>query len=107
MITSRGPPCGPERPRQLSPTRVNIHLLCEGNPETSDSWSGISQSILSELRALGHTVTWTDVDLYGWERWLGAALTLSFDRQRWWSRYHLTAAPFALRSRKARAGETD
>ena len=50
---------------------MRIHLLCEGNPETSDSWSGISQSVLRELRASGHVVQWSDVDLAGLGRLAG------------------------------------
>ena len=83
---------------------MRIHLLCEGNPETRDSWSGISQSVLQGLRNSGHIVTWSDVDLAGTDRWLAAAATFSPERKRWWSRYHLSAIPFRLRSARARNG---
>lgn len=80
---------------------MKIHLLCEGNPETRDSWSGTSRSVLTELRAAGHTVTWSDVDLTGIGRWISALVTFSPNRKRWWSRYHLAALPFRMRSARA------
>lgn len=81
---------------------MKIHLLCEGNPETRDSWSGSSRSVLTALRAAGHAVTWSDVELKGISRWVAALSTFSPDRKRWWSRYHLAALPFQLRSKRAR-----
>ena len=83
---------------------MRIHLLCEGNPETKDSWSGITLSVLRELRRTGHVVDWTDVDLVGWSRLVAAASTFSINPRRWRSRYHLAAVPFLLRSGRARAG---
>lgn len=82
---------------------MNILLLCEGNAETRDSWSGISKSVVDGLRAAGHQVRTGDVDLYGAPRLLGAGLSFSPRRKRWWARYHLAGAPFALRSRNAAA----
>ena len=81
---------------------MRILMLCEGNGESWDSWSGISRSIVDELRAEGHTVQVGDIDLYGAERWAAAAATFSRDRRRWTTRYHLGAVPFRLRSRRAR-----
>jgi len=81
---------------------MRILMLCEGSAESWDSWSGISKSIVDQLRADGHTVHVGDVDLYGAARWAAAAAALSRDRRRWTSRYHLGAVPFRLRSRSAR-----
>ncbi len=83
------------------PTRLRILVLCEGDAETYDSWSGISRSVLLELRRRGHTVTAGDVDLYGLQRLLVAAGEFSPDRRRWWVRHHLMARPFMERSRNA------
>jgi glycosyltransferase involved in cell wall biosynthesis len=80
---------------------MNILLLCEGNAEIWDSWSGISRSIVQALRSAGHVVVTADVDLYGAERLLGAAVTFSVDRRRWGTRFHLSGPPFRLRSRSA------
>ena len=81
---------------------MRILFLCEGNAEAWDSWSGISKSLVDHLRAAGHTVHVGDVDLYGSDRWAAAAATVSVNRRRWATRYHLTAVPFRLRSRQAR-----
>jgi glycosyltransferase involved in cell wall biosynthesis len=81
---------------------MNVLMLCEGQAEAWDSWSGISKSIVDQLRCEGHTVTVGDVDLYGPDRWAAAASTVSSNRNRWRSRYHLGAVPFWLRSRNAR-----
>jgi alpha-maltose-1-phosphate synthase len=81
---------------------MTILFLCEGNAEAWDSWSGISKSLVDHLRAAGHTVHAGDVDLYGSDRWAAAAATVSLNRRRWGTRYHLTAVPFQLRSRQAR-----
>ena len=81
---------------------MRILFLCEGSAESWDSWSGISKSIVDSLRSAGHTVHVRDVDLYGADRWAAAAATVSFDRRRWATRYHLTEIPFRLRSRQAR-----
>jgi len=81
---------------------MRILFLCEGNAEAWDSWSGISRSLVDHLREAGHTVHVGDVDLYGSDRWAAAAATVSLDRRRWATRYHLTAVPFQLRSRQAR-----
>jgi alpha-maltose-1-phosphate synthase len=80
---------------------LRIRLLCEGDAESFDSWSGISRSVLVELRRLGHHVDAYDADLYGLVRWLGILASWSPIRRRWWARYHLGAIPFELRSRKA------
>jgi glycosyltransferase involved in cell wall biosynthesis len=82
--------------------RMRILFLSEGNAESWDSWSGISKSIVEQLRVAGHAVRVGDVDLYGAERWAAAAATVSLDRRRWATRFHLTEVPFRLRSRQAR-----
>ena len=81
---------------------MRILMLCEGNGESWDSWSGITRSIVDQLRAEGHTVQVGDIDLYGAERWAAAAATFARDRRRWTTRFHLGAVPFRLRSRRAR-----
>jgi alpha-maltose-1-phosphate synthase len=80
---------------------VTILLLCEGNAETRDSWSGTSKSLVDSLRAVGHTVYCGDVDLYGITRVAVLAATWAPTRFRWWARYHLGAVPFEFRSRRA------
>jgi alpha-maltose-1-phosphate synthase len=80
---------------------MNILLLCEGDAESWRSWSGISKSLVDQLRADGHCVDVGDVDLRGADRWVAAASTVSSDRRRWGTRYHLGGVPFWLRSRRA------
>lgn len=80
---------------------MRILLLCEGDAETRNSWSGISKSVVDHLRKRGHTVSTGNVDLSGLTRWATIARTWSPDRFRWWARYHLTGLPFELRSRRA------
>jgi alpha-maltose-1-phosphate synthase len=80
---------------------LKILMLCEGDAETRDSWSGVSLSVASQLRALGHQVRTGDVDLYGIERLAAIAGSWSPDRKRWWVRYHLNRGPFQRRSAKA------
>jgi glycosyltransferase involved in cell wall biosynthesis len=82
---------------------MNLLLLCEGNAETRDSWSGITKSTVDQLRAAGHVVRTADVDLHGADKWVAAGLTFSPKRTRWGARYRLSAEPFVLRSRRARA----
>jgi glycosyltransferase involved in cell wall biosynthesis len=80
---------------------MRILLLCEGNAETRDSWSGVSMSVVRSLRAAGHTVVPGDVDLYGPPRWVVGARTFAPRRKRWWVRYHLHRSAFRARSRRA------
>lgn len=80
---------------------MNILFLCEGNAESWDAWSGICKSIVDHLRAGGHTVETRNIDLTGADRWIAAAATVTPNRRRWGTRFHLGAAPFALRSRRA------
>jgi len=80
---------------------MNILLLCEGDAESWDSWSGITKSLVDHLRSAGHTVMSGNVDLNGADRWFAAALTFAVDRRRWGTRFHLTRLPFQLRSRRA------
>ena len=80
---------------------MKVLFLCEGDAETHDSWSGVSRSVVTHLRAAGHTVVTGDVDLYGAARIRLAAETVSFDRKRWWVRYHLNQSGFRARSRRA------
>ena len=78
-------------------------MLAEGNAETWSCWSGSAKGILDQLRAQGHTVETEDVDLHGHDRWIAAGATLSRNRRRWATRFHLAAVPFELRSRRADA----
>lgn len=82
---------------------MTILMLAEGDPETWSCWSGSARGILEQLRAQGHTVETANVDLCGHDRWLAAGATLSPNRRRWATRYHLAAVPFELRSRRADA----
>ncbi len=77
---------------------MKILVVCEGNAETYDSWSGVTLSVVTQLRAAGHTVVTADVDLYGLSRGLLAALTASTSRRRWSTRYHLGPLGFRARS---------
>jgi len=81
---------------------MRILFLCEGDAESWDSWSGISKSIVDYIRAAGHEVIVANVDVAGVDRWLAAGATFAPARRRWATRYHLGAAPFWLRSRRAR-----
>jgi alpha-maltose-1-phosphate synthase len=80
-----------------------IHILAEGDPESWDSWSGISRSVVTHLRRRGHQVVGGDVDLYRLERLIVALREFSAHRKRWWVKYHLNERPFLRRSRKAAA----
>lgn len=80
---------------------MRILFLTEGDAQSWDCWSGTSKSLVDQLRAAGHTVDARDVDLYGTDRVLGAALTFSPNRRRWGTRFHLGAPSFRMRSRNA------
>ncbi|MHB1169048.1 MAG: glycosyltransferase family 4 protein [Longimicrobiales bacterium] len=80
---------------------MKVLFLAEGDPETSDSWSGIPRSVISVLRELGHNVSTADVDLYGIRRLVAAGCSFSADRARWRARYRLGGVGFRLRSRLA------
>jgi len=77
-------------------------MLCEGDAESWDSWSGISKSLVDQFRIDGHDVQVGNVDVDRADRWVAAASTFAFDRRHWATRYHLARVPFALRSRRAR-----
>jgi glycosyltransferase involved in cell wall biosynthesis len=81
---------------------MRILFLCEGDAESWQSWSGISKSLVDFIRVVGHDVEVADVDVSGADRWAAAAATFAPVRRRWATRYHLGAAPFWLRSRRAR-----
>ncbi len=80
---------------------LRILFLSEKDPESRRSWSGISKSVIDELRRRGHGVLTGDVEVRGLTRWLAAAATFSWNRKRWGVRYRLGRIPFALRSRRA------
>lgn len=80
---------------------MRILLLCEGDAETHNSWSGISRSVLKHLRAAGHEVIAADADLHGIGRWTQLCRSFSPRRRRWWVRYHLGPSSFKARSRIA------
>lgn len=80
---------------------MRILILCEGDAETWDSWSGISRSVVDHLRADGHEVVCGDVELYGAARYAVAARSFAVDRRRWAMRYRLGPAGFAARSARA------
>lgn len=81
---------------------MRVLLLSEGDAESWDSWSGISKSLVDQLRAEGHQVDVGDVDLYGASRVAAAASTFALNQRHWTARFHLGEAPFKLRSRAAR-----
>jgi len=82
---------------------LRILLLAEGDPETWDSWSGSSRSLLRALRGMGHHVIAADVS-QGWlGRWAVLASSWVPDRRRWVARFHLGPWGFQRRSRRARA----
>jgi alpha-maltose-1-phosphate synthase len=80
---------------------MRILFLAEGDAETAAAWSGSAQQVLHHLRLAGHSVTARNVDLTGWERWLGAASVLSADRMRLGVKYRLLPGPSDRRSRRA------
>jgi len=81
---------------------MRLLLLSEGDANTQmRSGSGIPNSVLTHIRKRGHEVVTGDFDLYGLPRLLGAAAAFSPRRRRWMVKFHLAAAPFALRSRNA------
>lgn len=80
---------------------MRVLILCEGDAETWDSWSGISHSVVAQLRAAGHEVTCGDVELYGAARYITGARTFARDRRRWAVRFRLGATGFEARSARA------
>ncbi len=82
---------------------LRILILAEGDPETRDSWSESSRSLLLALRQLGHTVIGRDVTESRPARWAGMLLTWAPSRPRWAARFHLGPIGFSARSRRARA----
>lgn len=80
---------------------MKILFLCEGDAETRDSWSGVSQSVIHHLRKAGHSVIPLDVDLHGLARWSLILRTFHWPSRRWWVRYHLHRRAFRARSKKA------
>lgn len=77
---------------------MRILLVCEGDAGMYDSWSGVTRSLLTHLRAAGHTVHTADVDLYGIARAIVVARSASTSRRRWSTLYHLGALGFRARS---------
>jgi alpha-maltose-1-phosphate synthase len=92
---------------------VNYHLLCEGNAETRDAWSGSGKGVVDGLRGRGHVVRTADVDLRGVSRLVVAAASFRPEMDKWRTAYRLGEAGFRARSRRARsfvarhAAETD
>lgn len=82
---------------------MRILLFAEGDPETWDSWSGSTRSLLRALRAQGHQVIGADVSEGGWARWAGLARSWTPNRRRWAARYHFGPWGFRQRSGRARA----
>jgi glycosyltransferase involved in cell wall biosynthesis len=81
---------------------LNLLFLAEGEPDdASASGSGAPASLAAHLRVAGLAVTGADVDLHGLTKGAAALATFSPRRRRWSVKYHLGAAPFALRSRNA------
>jgi starch synthase len=80
---------------------LRILFLTKGDAQSWNCWSGTSKSLVDQLRLAGHIVETGDVDLYGTDRLLGAALTFSPSRRRWGARFDLGKPSFRLRSRNA------
>jgi alpha-maltose-1-phosphate synthase len=88
----------------LDPGRnVKILLLCEGDPETHDSWSGVTRSLLLALREAGHEVIAGDVELYHAARLWNAVRSIRWSPRRWRMWYRLGDTTFHARSRRAHA----
>lgn len=83
------------------PRRLRVLVVCEGDAETWDSWSGISRCVVEHLRAEGHHVKCLDAELYGLDRHLTALRAFTPDRRRWAMRFRLGPKGFAARSAKA------
>lgn len=77
---------------------MRILLLCQGDPETLDSWSGSTYSLLHALRRDGYTVIPGNVEPGNLQRWRVAARAFSPSRRRWWVRFTLGRAGFQARS---------
>ena len=82
---------------------MRILLLAEGDPETWDSWSGSSRSLLRALRSLGHHIVGGDVSEPGGRRWANMVRSWVPNRRRWSARYHFGPLGFRDRGRRARA----
>lgn len=80
-----------------------ILLLTLGDAETWDSWSGSSKSLVDHLRAAGHSVECSNVELEGWRRWRTAFATFHRQPDRWRARFHFGREGFAARSHRAQA----
>ena len=81
--------------------RVKVLFLAEGSAESRDSWSGISYSVVKELRLAGHDVTTRDTEVYGVSRVAAALASWTPQRKRWAMKFRLGPIPFRLRSRNA------
>jgi len=77
---------------------MKILLLCQGDAETRDAWSGAARSVVQGLRGAGHTVIAGNVEPRGWGRFALALRTVARTRRRWWVRFHLGEAGFRARS---------
>jgi len=80
---------------------VHVLVISTGDPETRASWSGITKSVVDQLRLDGHQVSTGNVEPRGADRYLAAAATFSPNNARWHVRYTLDRVPFSLRSRRA------
>ncbi len=82
---------------------MNFLLLCEGNAETRDAWSGSGKGIVDGLRERGHRVTTADVDLYGVQRLAVAAASFHPLLDKWRTSFRLGEHGFRARSQNARS----
>ncbi|HEU5218497.1 MAG TPA: glycosyltransferase family 4 protein [Gemmatimonadales bacterium] len=80
---------------------LRLALIAEGDPETRDSWSGLSQKFVQALRRAGANVRTFNVELSGWRRALIAAVTIGPEREAWRGRYLFHPLARRLRSRLA------
>lgn len=79
-------------------------LLTEGDANTSTSWSGSANALLSALRRRGVEVATVDASLQGRVSWYAKIATASLNRRRWAARFHYGALSFRLRSARAVEG---
>jgi glycosyltransferase involved in cell wall biosynthesis len=77
-------------------------FLSEGDPETLDSWSGVSFHLIQALRKKGYEISGRDISERGLLRALAIASSWAPSRRRWAARYHFGSIGFAARTWRAR-----
>jgi glycosyltransferase involved in cell wall biosynthesis len=80
---------------------ARIALVCEGDAESHNAFSGTAKKIVDGLRLEGHVVSAVDAELYGMRRLALAACSFNVDREVWRVRYHTGELAFRMRSSRA------